>query len=294
VAARVPQQAGDAGDGRRGELSDSAAGSIFAEGEIAVLSPHLDDAALSLGAAIAHASRRGATVRVVTVFAYDPSQTGPPQSWDAACGFHSAEEAARSRRDEDSRASEILGAEPVWLPFTDIEYAGERNEEAIWSAIDKAVGEADVVLVPGFPLAVPDHGWLTSLMLRRPPRSGRVALYVEQPYAAWRYMSLGGRAGAATLSRREGVLNALRIALRTRAGRRLQEPALPDDLERLLGSPPNWTAASVTRTDRRAKFRAIKAYESQVAGFGPLVTQRMALYEAAWGGEGVAWANVIA
>jgi LmbE family N-acetylglucosaminyl deacetylase len=261
----------------------------FFDGEIAVLSPHLDDAALSLGGSIARATRNGSEVRIITVFAYDPNHDGPPGQWDEACGFTSAEEAAQVRRAADARACEILGATPVWLPFGDVEYSENRHESGIWAAVTEAVGEARVVLVPGFPLAAPDHRWLTQLILRRPVPSTRTALYVEQPYAAWRRMGLGGRAGAEGLSPWSGVTNSLRIALRTPGARQLQEPHLPKEVSALVAQS-RWIAASTTRSDRHAKWQAIAEFRSQVANFGPLVVRRIALYEGAWGGEGLAWA----
>jgi LmbE family N-acetylglucosaminyl deacetylase len=272
-------------------LTSPTNGSVFPHGEIAVLSPHLDDAALSLGGSIAQATRNGNTVCVVTVFAYDPAQVGPPMEWDAACGFTSAQEAARVRREEDVRACRILGAQPIWLPFADLEYSSDRDEDDIWAAIAEAVGEAEIVLIPGFPLAQPDHLWLTQLVLRRPLPSTRIGLYVEQPYAAWRRMGRGGRTGAANLSSWQGVTNSLKIALRTQGSKELQQPELPQDVEQLLAERPRWIAAAAGRRQRREKFRAIDEYRSQVAAFGPLVIRRVALYESAWGGEGLAWTS---
>jgi LmbE family N-acetylglucosaminyl deacetylase len=267
-------------------------GSAFPAGSrIAVLAPHLDDAALSLGGTIARASRSGNKVTIVTVFAYDPAQSGPPQAWDAACGFGSAEEAARVRRDEDASACKILGAEPVWLPFADVEYEADHDENRVWEAIADAVGNADLVLTPGFPLAAPDHAWLTQLLLRRPLENRRLGFYVEQPYAAWRQMGRGGRTGAEALSVWRGLTNAFRITLRTPGARKLQQPRLETDFASLLPAPPRWVAAPFAGDERRAKFRAIDAYRSQVDGFGPLVLRRIALYEAAWGGEGLAWVS---
>jgi LmbE family N-acetylglucosaminyl deacetylase len=254
-----------------------------------VLSPHLDDAALSLGAAIARATRTGTTVHAVTVFAYDPGQAGPPQQWDAACGFGSVEEAARVRREEDVRACAILGAEPVWLPFPDVEYEPEHDEDRVWAAVGDATQGAEAVLIPGFPLAAPDHLWLTELLVRRPLPSARLGLYVEQPYAAWSRLSRGGRSGAAGLTLRQGLSNAMRITLRTPGSRQIMKPRLSDQLTTRLGSELHWGALEADRRDRRAKRKAIEEYRSQVAGFGPLVLQRIALYEAAWGGEAVAW-----
>jgi LmbE family N-acetylglucosaminyl deacetylase len=258
---------------------------------VTVLAPHLDDAALSLGGTIARATRNGNIVKVVTVFAYDPAHSGPAQTWDAACGFTSAEEAAQVRREEDARACEVLGAEPVWLPFADVEYGADHDEDRIWGALAGAVGEADIVLTPGFPLAVPDHSWLTRLVLRRPIGAGRLGLYVEQPYAAWRQMGRGGRAGADALSPWRGITNAVKIALRTPGARKLQQPRLPDEIASLVSSMPHWLASPASGQERRAKFSAIDEYRSQVGGFGPLVIRRIALYEAAWGGEGLAWVS---
>ena len=89
------------------------------DGDVAVLSPHLDDAILSLGAAISGA--RG-DVRVVTVFAGDPDSTLAAGEWDSRAGFRTVGEAARARREEDALACADVGARPVWLPFVDDQY----------------------------------------------------------------------------------------------------------------------------------------------------------------------------
>ncbi len=121
------------------------------------LEPHLDDAALSLGATVARASRSGARVDVVNVFANDPESTAGAGPWDAACGFTSAAEAARARREEDRRACRLLGAAAVWLPFADYEYEQDVDDDGLWAALADVVGAAETVLMPGFPLAAPDH-----------------------------------------------------------------------------------------------------------------------------------------
>ena len=97
-------------------------------GRVAVLSPHLDDAVLSLGAAIARAVREGATVTIVTVFAGDVDSALPASNWDRLAGFATEGEAAAARRVEDATACALLGAEPRPLPFPDYPYvAGERE-----------------------------------------------------------------------------------------------------------------------------------------------------------------------
>lgn len=47
-----------------------------------VVSPHLDDAILSLGATVAGLARNGLAISVVTVFAGDTSSAKPCGGWD--------------------------------------------------------------------------------------------------------------------------------------------------------------------------------------------------------------------
>jgi LmbE family N-acetylglucosaminyl deacetylase len=259
------------------------------KGNIVVLSPHLDDAALSLGAGIARATAAGARVRIITVFAYEPESTAPAGEWDRACGFRTAGEAARTRRAEDARACALLGAEPVWLPFRDFEYGRNASESEVWEAVAAVTEPESHFFLPGFPLVTPDHKWLTHLFLRRPVKSRNVGLYVEQPYAAWRLIGRGRRSGAEALTTRRGLMHLLQIGLRTEGGRRVLQPSFPTEFETLLDRPVTWTAVPSTRKERRLKRRAIREYRSQVAHFGPLVLARMSVCEAGWGGEGIAF-----
>jgi LmbE family N-acetylglucosaminyl deacetylase len=212
-------------------------------GRVVVVSPHLDDAALSVGAAIAAATRAGAEITVLTVFAGDPSSGAPAGSWDRRTGFATAGEAARARREEDSAACAILGATPQWLPFADAQYDEQPDDDAVWERVAAACAGADRVLVPGFPLRHPDHARLHRLVRER-GLPAPVDVYVEQPYAF-------------------------------RAG----------------GSPNGdlaWSRLDAARPDRRAKRLAVRAYRSQLALFGRLPLQRIALYERRHGGEAIA------
>jgi LmbE family N-acetylglucosaminyl deacetylase len=169
-----------------------AGGGERLSGSVAVLSPHLDDGVFSLGAAVAAA--RGSEVAVVTVFAGDPESEQPAGAWDTRAGFRTAGEAARRRRREDELACADIGAQPVWLPFSDHQYPRRGDESTIWSAIEEAIGEAETVFVPGFPLKHEDHAWLCGLVGERGLQGRRVAHYVEQPYAAaWTSATPPGR-----------------------------------------------------------------------------------------------------
>jgi LmbE family N-acetylglucosaminyl deacetylase len=249
------------------------------EGRLVVLSPHLDDAALSLGATIARASRAGSNVTVVTVRAGNPESTVPAGEWDRACGFSTAGEAACERRREDERACEILGAAPEWLPFPDADYPESEKDDTIWSEVAGRLVGADLVFVPGFPLEHPNHAWLTQLVLERAQADMRLAFYVEQPYMNLRVMERGYT--LRTLGR------TLRIALRTPAGRRLQRPDASELIPESVAGRIEWVASPANGRERRAKDEAIRAYASQLDALGRRLIPRIRLYEWGWGGEGI-------
>jgi len=142
------------------------------DAKIVVVSPHLDDAVLSLGAALSRAARHDAEVTVLTVLAGDPASTVPAGSWDAQSGFRTAGDAATARRQEDARACSILGVAPRWLPFGDEQYGPLRTEFQGF----------DLILLPGFPLASQDHRLLNRLVLEQVQPKARLLLYAEQPY----------------------------------------------------------------------------------------------------------------
>lgn len=90
-----------------------------------VLSPHLDDAALSLGGSIARWTAAGERILIVTVAAGSPSPgvalSSFAESLHRAWGVGSADVVALRRR-EDEAAVGILGAEAQWLERLDAVY----------------------------------------------------------------------------------------------------------------------------------------------------------------------------
>jgi LmbE family N-acetylglucosaminyl deacetylase len=149
---------------------------------IVVLSPHLDDGVLSLGAAMARWARSGVRVELVTVFACDPDSAAPAGGWDSRGGFATEGESARARRAEDQRACERLGAIPRWLPFGSVDYDRHGTDDAVRDAVTVAVGGADEVLVPGFPLTHPDHAALARVLEGSDLGAGRIGRYAEVLY----------------------------------------------------------------------------------------------------------------
>jgi LmbE family N-acetylglucosaminyl deacetylase len=249
-------------------------------GSVVVLSPHLDDAVLSLGASIASSARRGAKIRVVTVFGNDTATTRPASAWEVSCGFTSAAEAARMRRMEDLAACERIGATPVWLSYPDVDHDEGRDSDQIGTAIDEAIAGADAVLVPGSPLLHSDHRQLAQLALARRPPGVRFGLFLEQPYVFWEFV--GPRSASARIAAWSGCL------FRTRETRRLQEPITPAELAPWTKAP-EWQVIRPRASDEVTKLRAIRAYKSQLHGFGRLFVTQLTLFEWGRGGESVAW-----
>jgi LmbE family N-acetylglucosaminyl deacetylase len=151
--------------------------------KVIVVSPHLDDGVLSLGAAMAAWAREGARVELLTVLAGDPQSAAPAGGWDSRGGYSTEGESARARREEDRRACERLGVRPRWLAFGNVDYERHGTDEDVRNAVAEVVGDADDVLVPGFPLSHPDHAWLARLLEGRELGAKRVGRYVEHPYA---------------------------------------------------------------------------------------------------------------
>jgi LmbE family N-acetylglucosaminyl deacetylase len=232
-----------------------AGGGEEIEGRAVVVSPHLDDAVLSLGAAIARAAARGAEVTVLTVLAGDPQAPDvAPGAWDEAAGFAEAAAAAAARREEDRTACGLLGARPQWLPYWDLDYGVDRPTAQVRADVRAALGDAGTVLVPGWPLWHPDHLWVTELAIAETPAAARLGVYVEQPYAMWEL-------------RPEGPI--------------------PTD------GAGRWRRLNAALRDRLSKRRAVQAYATQLPLLGESLHRHLAVWEARRGGEHVAWLEAV-
>jgi LmbE family N-acetylglucosaminyl deacetylase len=207
---------------------------------VVVLSPHIDDAVLSLGGTMHRLARQGSVVRVVTLFAGDPSRQGPPSAWDARRGCATAAEAFEARRAEERAAAGLLGVEAVWLPFDDDSYVARRDPEDLWARLSMWLDGASVVFVPGSPLIHSDHSYTTMLAVER--LAGRVplAFYAEQPYSTNPRQLVG----------------------------RLLHGRTPIALRHLLGEDLTWTDASLDRADRDLKRAASRCYAGELAAIG--------------------------
>jgi LmbE family N-acetylglucosaminyl deacetylase len=100
------------------------------------ISPHLDDAIFSAGGLMYEQSAAGHVVEVWTLFSGLPSgESVSPLAADiqSQWGFRSADETVRSRRDEDRRAVEIVGARATHFDFSDCIYRSGSNGGWLYS-----------------------------------------------------------------------------------------------------------------------------------------------------------------
>jgi LmbE family N-acetylglucosaminyl deacetylase len=91
-----------------------------------VLSPHLDDAALSVGGALAGWADAGESPAVVTVCAGQPAGPLTDFARFQHARWGDPADLVAARRAEDQQALALLGARPVWLDVPDCIYRGDR------------------------------------------------------------------------------------------------------------------------------------------------------------------------
>lgn len=104
-----------------------------------ILSPHFDDAALSLGGFMAE---NNSPVVVITFFGGKPAET-LQGSWDILSGFKDSAEAVTQRTEENARALAKAKAYPLNLNYVDFQYRRERDEAAeenLTALIEKDIG----------------------------------------------------------------------------------------------------------------------------------------------------------
>ncbi|MFD4985316.1 PIG-L deacetylase family protein [Streptomyces sp. NPDC058374] len=144
-----------------------------------VLSPHFDDAALSVAGLVRRLPR---PLTVVTVFGGPPPDGAPVSWWDATCGFSSAGEAYACRRAEDARACALLDAEQTLLPDPDGPYGTDGPLTGLDSLLS-GLGADTTVLVP-LGTNQPDHERVRHQALAALDRPGapRTLVYADLPY----------------------------------------------------------------------------------------------------------------
>lgn len=212
------------------------------DGPLLALSPHLDDAVMSVGAALAAVAGAGRRVVVCTVFAGCPT---PPLS-AAATEFHRdcglGDDAVPVRLAEDRAAVAALGADPAHLPFLDALYRRHGDDWLCrWLG---AHFDPDLPAEPA--LAAEVTGALRTLV-----RDLR-------PAAVWTCSAVGGHVDhLMTLATATAACAAEGVGL-----------AVWEDLPYAIGRPPAEAATPLpVRTEeahQAAKLAAIGCYPSQL------------------------------
>jgi LmbE family N-acetylglucosaminyl deacetylase len=270
--------------------------------DLVILSPHLDDAVLSLGALISHEVRAGKKIEVVSCFTAGPPLESIPAE-RRVFGDYSM------RRSEDERALAVLGASHRWLDLheriwrdpplprtrstfpTHVFRTPDRmNDFRELRAIRAAIGElldagAKTILAP---LAIGhhvDHVEVALAALREVLGRGafdRIQFY-EDAYALGRgcrkqhfvarrrmWRPFGAPAWASPY-----VGGLLRMVSLVAKGPKIEE-YLPE-ADRL-----DWTCAArpVDKADEERKLEAISQYGSQVRAFGGMPRVRAFVHRA--------------
>lgn len=145
---------------------------------VAVISPHLDDAVLSCGQAIA--ARPGSTV--VTVLTRSPGI----REWERSCGFRPGDDVSGTRRREDREALALLRADPVWLDLEEGS-AARLPADAVAAPVSGTLARLGVttVLAP-LGLGHADHVAVADAVLGVDLPGVDRLLYADQPYAGRR------------------------------------------------------------------------------------------------------------
>lgn len=145
-----------------------------------ILSPHPDDAVLSLWHVLAGPEE----AQVLTVFNGPADGNAAPGWWDRLTGADDALQRARERADEDREALALAGRTPTNLGFVDGQYRnGEQELEPLVDAIAGAAPEDGLILAPAALDRHRDHLATRAAAFELHSRGWSVALYADVPHA---------------------------------------------------------------------------------------------------------------
>lgn len=192
--------------------------------KLLVISPHFDDAVLSVGQFMAERP----DCEVITVFGGYPKHSEKVvTAYDTKCGFKNAQDAVSERRRENNEATALLNATAIDLDFPDGQYGEEVTTEQITGTLQNFVDgqEYEGIFAP-LGLGHPDHIKVASAVL---------ALDTELPIILWEDLPI-----------------------------RVTEPELvPQRLEE-LGLKYNPSRTILNRVHIADKIRALMCYTSQM------------------------------
>lgn len=144
-----------------------------------IISPHFDDAVLSLSAVI---PRLRGPVAVVTAYGGAPGPEATVSAWDERCGFGTPHEAHQARLVEDAQALGMLGVEQITLPHPDGPYGGADQLGHLDQWLRELPEEIEVLAPLGTTQA--HHSFVREQVLRTRAEQGRTPplVYADLPY----------------------------------------------------------------------------------------------------------------
>jgi LmbE family N-acetylglucosaminyl deacetylase len=145
-----------------------------------ILSPHPDDAVLSLW----HVLARPGPVRVLNVFGGAPRGGAGDQRWDRLTGADDPVARAAERHDEDRAALAQAGRRPDNLGFADGQHRdADPDPQSLADAIARETGEDAPLLAPATLDGHRDHRLVLRAALALRDAGAAVALYADVPHA---------------------------------------------------------------------------------------------------------------
>src|SRR5271166_3491673 len=231
-----------------------------------ILSPHLDDAMLSLWGVLAGPGDVG----VINVFDGVPAGQHAIGWWDRLTRAKDPLARAVERHAEDRAALALVGRSAQSLGFVDAQYRdGQPTPESLVERIARRLPPESAVLAPAALGEHPDHRGTRTAALALRERGFQVALYADIPHA-----TPHGWPAWVTGAGREGDSAAAAEWERSMRDAGLSPGALAPQVRAL------------DATEQEHKRRAVGCYRSQLsgleAGFSLLSRPEILSYEVIW------------
>src|SRR2546423_8742248 len=145
-----------------------------------ILSPHPDDAVLSLWGTLAGPG----DVRVINLFTGSPNGRPEPGWWDRMTGADDAASRARERLAEDEHALGLLGRAAMNLGFLDRQYSDRAQPiGSLLEEVTDALPDDALVMAPAALSSHRDHFQAREVALELRRRGMPVTLYADLPHA---------------------------------------------------------------------------------------------------------------
>jgi len=155
--------------------------------KVIIVSPHIDDAILSMGGSISKLVAAGSQVSIVNVFSIS-SWTHPDALYAKDHGAGDRERVTEIRKAEEMALSRQLNYRPFFLDFLDLPIRDQAMTDAVLSERIKCAirDQLDFSSNIFFPLGIdhPDHCVVRNIGNELMPEGYRISFYEDLPYVA--------------------------------------------------------------------------------------------------------------